>query len=131
MSSNAKVFTGQDSPLEHPLKRSISTAARIDIVSSFTKVTGVDEILGDLRMAVARGVRIRFLTGTYLGITDPSAIEMLIDACESSIDVRFYKGTNSFHPKAYFFYGGEEDELYIGSSNLVQICFDQRGGMEL
>ncbi len=118
MISDAKVFTGQDSPLENSLKESISNANRIDMVASFTKVTGVCEILEDLRMAVARGTKIRFLTGTYLGITEPSAIRMLMDACGESIEIRFYKGTNSFHPKAYFFYGNGRDELYIGSSNL-------------
>ena len=118
MISDAKVFTGQDSPLENSLKESISNANRIDMVASFTKVTGVCEILEDLRMAVAKGTKIRFLTGTYLGITEPSAIKMLMDACGESIEIRFYKGTNSFHPKAYFFYGDGRDELYIGSSNL-------------
>ena len=77
MISDSRVFTGYDAPLLDPLNESISGAERIDIITSFTKVTGVNEILPGIRKAVAKGVKIRFLTGTYLDITDPSAVRML------------------------------------------------------
>lgn len=118
MISDSRVFTGYDAPLLDPLNEAISGAERIDIITSFTKVTGVNEILPGIRKAVAKGVKIRFLTGTYLDITDPSAVRMLKDVCGENIDIRFYKGTNSFHPKAYFFYKGDSGCLFIGSSNL-------------
>ena len=40
MISDSRVFTGYDAPLLDPLNEAISGAERIDIITSFTKVTG-------------------------------------------------------------------------------------------
>ena len=51
MISDSRVFTGYDAPLLDPLNEAISGAERIDIITSFTKVTGVNEILPGIRKA--------------------------------------------------------------------------------
>ena len=118
MVSDTNVFTGGSSRLKEPLEEAILNSERVDIITSFTKISGVNEIKDTLLQAVNKGIRIRFLTGTYLNITDPNAISMLKELCGDSICVRFYNGTNSFHPKAYFTYSNEGNSLFIGSSNL-------------
>lgn len=63
--------------LYYQLKRSMGKANRIDMIVSFLMESGVRMILKDLRAALARGVRVRILTGNYLGITQPSALYLI------------------------------------------------------
>ena len=60
--------------LLYQLKLSMSQAKQIDIIVSFLMESGVRMLLKDLKAALERGVRIRILTGNYLGITQPSAL---------------------------------------------------------
>ena len=116
------VITGgydQDKFLFHQLKRSIQTASSIDIIVSFLMESGVKIILNDLSEAIRRGCTIRILTGNYLGITQPSALYLIKEKLGTQVDLRFFDEKNrSFHPKSYIFHYDNEDEIYIGSSNL-------------
>ena len=116
------VMTGGDSKsryLLYQLKYSTANAKSIDIMVSFLMESGVRMILDDLSKALDRGVKVRILTGNYLGITQPSALYLIKQKLGDKVDLRFYneKG-RSFHPKAYFFHYENTDEVYIGSSNL-------------
>ena len=123
MDSNAlgdTVFAGSIcSPLEDALGRSISLSDRICIVSSFVQISGAKALEPYLREAVSRGATIKLLTGKYLDITDPDALFYLRSICGNNIEIRFYSGTNSFHPKAYFTYSDAAgDSVFVGSSNI-------------
>jgi HKD family nuclease len=84
---------------------SIRQADSIDIVVSFLMESGVKMLLDDLQVALAKGVRIRLLTGNYLGITQPGALYMIKREFGDKVDLRFYNDmTRSFHPKAYIFH---------------------------
>ena len=116
------VMTGGDQKsryLLYQLKHSTKDAKSIDIMVSFLMESGVRMILEDLSKALDRGVKVRILTGNYLGITQPSALYLIKQKLGDRVDLRFYneKG-RSFHPKAYFFHYDNRDEVYIGSSNL-------------
>lgn len=101
------------------LKRSIKNAQSIDMIVSFLMESGVRMILDDLRLAVDRGIKIRLLTGNYLGITQPSALYLIKKEFGNKIDLRFYnEKERSFHPKSYFFHYENFSEIYIGSSNI-------------
>lgn len=63
--------------LYYQLKEDFKTAERIDFIVSFLMESGIKIILPDLREAVNRGVKIRILTGKYLGITQPTALYLL------------------------------------------------------
>lgn len=63
--------------LYYQLKMSMLKAKRIDIIVSFLMESGVKMILKDLKAALNRGVKIRILTGNYLGITQPSALYLI------------------------------------------------------
>ncbi len=116
-------LTGDNPDREHLagyLRGSIQHALRIDIIVSFLMVSGVREIIHDLEDASRRGVQIRILTGTYLGITAPEALCLLKDRIRQNLDLRLYNNPNrSFHPKSYIFhYDNDLHEIFIGSSNI-------------
>lgn len=105
--------------LYYQLKMSIKKAKRVDIIVSFLMESGVRLILNDLKLALDRGVRIRILTGNYLGITQPSALFLIKKELGNRIDLRFYNDkARSFHPKSYIFHYEKMSEIYIGSSNI-------------
>ncbi len=67
-----------------------------------------------------RGVKVRILTGTYLGITSPFALEEMLTLGENA-EVRLFSDEGiSFHPKAYIIHTADPDgdRILIGSSNL-------------
>lgn len=102
------------------LKEDFKTAESIDFIVSFLMESGVKMILPDLREAVNRGVKIRILTGKYLGITQPTALYLLRSEFGDKIDLRFYYTPieQSFHPKAYFFHKKNGSNVFVGSSNI-------------
>ncbi len=109
----------QSKYLYYQLKTAMHQAERIDLMVSFLMESGVRMVLDDLIAAADRGAKIRILTGNYLGITEPGALYLIREYLGDRVDFRLYSDAGrSFHPKAYFFHRGEEDELFLGSSNL-------------
>jgi len=105
--------------LYYQLQMSLKKADRVDIIVSFLMETGVRMILKDLKAALDRGVRMRILTGNYLGITQPSALFLIKKELSNRVDLRFYSDKQrSFHPKSYIFHRKDMSEIYIGSSNV-------------
>ena len=111
--SNANRF------LYYQLKMSMLKANQIDIIVSFLMESGVRMLLKDLKAALKRGVKVRILTGNYLGITQPSALYLIKNELGNQVDLRFYNDKKrSFHPKSYIFHYENSGEIYIGSSNI-------------
>ena len=105
--------------LYYQLKMSMAKAKRIDIIVSFLMESGVRMLLNDMKRALERGVKIRILTGNYLGITQPSALYLIKSELGDHVDLRLYNETSrSFHPKSYIFHYESSNEIYIGSSNI-------------
>lgn len=105
--------------LYYQLKMSMLKASRIDMIVSFLMESGVRMILKDLKAALDRGVKVRILTGNYLGITQPSALCLIKKELGNRVDLRFYNDKKrSFHPKSYIFQYENGGEIYIGSSNI-------------
>lgn len=105
--------------LYYQLKMSMAKAKQIDIIVSFLMESGVRMLLNDMKRALERGVKIRILTGNYLGITQPSALYLIKSELGDRVDLRLYNETSrSFHPKSYIFHYESSNEIYIGSSNI-------------
>lgn len=101
------------------LLHSFQKADSVDIIVSFLMESGVNMLIKHLGNALKRGVKIRILTGNYLGITQPSALYLIKRKLGNQIDLRFYNEKNrSFHPKSYIFHYEDYSEIYIGSSNI-------------
>lgn len=116
------VMTGnkdQSRFLYYQLKMSMLKAKQIDIIVSFLMITGVEMVLDLLEKAIERGVKVRILTGSYLGITQPEALYMIRSRLGDRVEMKFYKESHrSFHPKSYIFHYDDYQEVFIGSSNL-------------
>lgn len=105
--------------LYYQLKMSMEKATKVDIVVSFLMESGVRMLLNDMKQALDRGVKIRILTGNYLGITQPSALYLIKKELGDRVDLRLYnEKSRSFHPKSYIFHYDFSNEIYIGSSNI-------------
>ena len=113
---------GPSEPLLNHLLRSIAKADEIRFLVAFLLESGVRLIGPALRDAARHGARIRILTGTYLSITEPSAIYYLLNLLGDAAEIRLFKDPDrSFHPKAYIFdyhHDPNASEVYVGSSNL-------------
>ena len=116
------VMTGGSSRnryLLYQLLMSMRKAEQIDIIVSFLMESGVKLLISELENALNRGVRIRILTGNYLGITQPSALYLLKARLGERADLRFYsEKERSFHAKSYIFHYKEFSDIFIGSSNI-------------
>lgn len=120
-----RTFTGGSDRLSRTLAKRISQASGLDIVVSFLKYSGVKILIDALKAATGRGVTIRILTGTYLGITEPFALKVLMKELGDRLDLRLYSDTlRSFHPKAWFFRINGKLTLMIGSSNLSKSALE-------
>ena len=111
--------TNRGTTLYDALKKDLAEAVHIRMMVSFVMEKGVALILDDLQQAAARGVPIQLLTSTYMGITEPAALVMLLDGLRDKIDLRLYnKKDTSFHVKAYLIETPQDSIVYVGSSNI-------------
>lgn len=122
---------GATEPLIQHLKVQLATAINVDIAVAFVMKSGVELLHSSIAEALARGGRVRLLTGDYLDATDPVALLQLLDLepGAGSIARRVYQtlaGTGNgrglataFHPKAYIFQHRDgSGTAFVGSSNL-------------
>lgn len=75
--SLAAFVPGESSPLLPELVRAIAVAHEVDLVSAFLQHSGLRHIEGPLADALERGASVRVLTGDYLGVTHPHALQRL------------------------------------------------------
>lgn len=106
------------SELIRHLEKLSGDSEEIHWMTAFTMKSGVQKVLPFLKLASKRGTPIKLLTGDYLYITQPKALELLLKELPEA-EIRLWKsGGASFHPKAYLFRGKEDHHLIVGSSNL-------------
>ncbi|SDG74703.1 PLD-like domain-containing protein [Planococcus glaciei] len=100
------------------LERLSKEAVEIQWITAFAMKSGVKKIIPFLQQAVERKVPIKLLVGDYLFVTQPDALELLLEEVHSA-EIRIWKsGGTSFHPKSYLFRGTQTSHLVVGSSNL-------------
>lgn len=120
----SSLFTGgNDISIDDEIKRDIQTADQIDFVVSFIKFEGLRLIYQYLKDFLTQpSAKLRILTTTYMGATDPKAIRKLFELKEiGNVEIRASFNTNQerLHAKAYIFSRNNGfDTAYIGSSNL-------------
>ena len=117
----ALVSGGEDDPLLPHLLANIDESEGVDLAVAFVLMSGVRRLESRLRDLLARGGRVRLLTGDYLDVTDPDALLRFLDL-EGRFELRVFEARKtSFHPKAYIFYRrGGAGVAYVGSSNLTE-----------
>ncbi|MBK7729470.1 MAG: hypothetical protein IPJ33_13520 [Gammaproteobacteria bacterium] len=106
----------------------MAQAIQLDLAVAFVTEAGLDKIernLIDLVDPAGRNGRLRFLTGDYLGVTEPRALRRLLDLSEEygeRATVRVFEtdAQLGFHPKAYLVHRDvSAATAFIGSSNLT------------
>lgn len=113
---NLKLVTGN---LREELTGLMNDASSIYILTSFIMKSGVSMLAPLLKEAVNSGAEVKICTGDYLFVTQPDALERLLEI-DSRIEIQLYRSKGrSFHPKAYLFQNEDGNGAFIvGSSNL-------------
>jgi superfamily II DNA or RNA helicase/diadenosine tetraphosphate (Ap4A) HIT family hydrolase/HKD family nuclease/SOS-response transcriptional repressor LexA len=138
---------GEGDPFARRVLPLFDEADEIAIVAAFVQQSGLQRIEPALMRALARGARIRLLTGDYLDITQASALEQLLDwesathvATEDEDGVpstprgslvtrivettKLPARTRAFHPKSWRFEHERWGIAFVGSSNLSLSALD-------
>lgn len=113
--NNSSLITRQLLP---ELVRSLDEADTAYCLVAFILQSGVRLLLPSLQAAMARGVDLKILTGDYLYVTEPHALQLLLDHLPQAEMRLWHSHGHSFHPKAYLFETGtSQPRAFIGSSN--------------
>ncbi len=133
---------GEADPLAPHVVRLFDQATEIAIVAAFIQESGLKRIGTAVQGALDRGAWIRIVTGDYFGITQVSALELLLDWQQTSgvgqdenapagrletrvIEVLTLPGrTRAFHPKSWRFASDKMGVAFVGSSNLSRSALD-------
>lgn len=126
--SQSALLTGTrlDPSLGSQLSKEIAMADRVDILCSFIKWSGLRIILESLRELTERTSqngdqqpRLRIITTSYMGATDPKAIEALAALPQTKVRVSYDTERTRLHAKAYLIHRSTGfSSGYVGSANL-------------
>lgn len=132
---------GEADPYARHVLPLFALADEIAIVAAFVQDSGLDRIEAAVHAALARGARIRIITGDYLDITQATALERLVDwqqlvgaedqtsdELRGSFAARIVEvvppRVRSFHPKSWRFEAPRFGTAFVGSSNLSRSALD-------
>ncbi|MGJ3242932.1 MAG: DUF3427 domain-containing protein [Opitutales bacterium] len=117
--SSLMTGSGDDPPLEHELRAEIASADRIDILVSFIKWSGLRLLKPAIEAASQRGTVIRVVTTSYMGASDPAAVEWLAAQPGVTVRVSYDTERTRLHAKAWHFHRASGyATAYIGSANM-------------
>ena len=105
--------------MSEELHREIASANAVDLLCSFIMWSGTYHLRSALRDARERDIPIRILTSTYMGATDPKAIDRLVRDFGAEVRINYESSQSNVHAKAWLFRRNTGfHTAYIGSSNL-------------
>ncbi len=104
--------------LTEVIESGLERAATFYALVAFVRLSGISSLLSTLQKFVQAGGEVKLLTGDYLYVTEPEALEA-IWKLGPDVEARLWRSHGrSFHPKAYLFDSDESAEVIVGSSNL-------------
>ena len=117
---------GTDPALEHELRAEMATADRVDILVSFIKWSGLRLLRPGFEKLAERGIPIRILSTSYMGASDPVALEWLSQLPNVDVRLSYDTGGTRLHAKAYHFIRKSGySTAYIGSANMSHAAMTQ------
>lgn len=126
--STSMLLTGQgaDPALEHELRAEMVTADRVDILVSFIKWSGLRLLLPAFESLAERNIPVRILSTSYMGASDPAAMEWLAKQENIEVRVSYDTARTRLHAKAYLFdRNSGYSTAYIGSANMSHSAMTQ------
>jgi superfamily II DNA or RNA helicase/HKD family nuclease len=100
------------------LRAELATADSVDLICAFVIWSGVRHLRDALSAVVERGGRVRVITTTYMGATEPEAVDAL-NALGAEVRVALDARTTKLHAKAWLLERGSGlSTAFVGSSNL-------------
>lgn len=126
--SSSALLTGQggDPPLEHELRTEMATADRVDLLVSFIKWSGLRLLIPAFERLREREVPVRILSTSYMGASDPAALEWLAGQPNIKVRLSYDTAGTRLHAKAYQFWRNSGfSTAYIGSANLSHAAMTQ------
>ncbi|MGV3754029.1 MAG: DUF3427 domain-containing protein [Verrucomicrobiota bacterium] len=119
----SSLFTGSpsDPQLVHELSREMQSADSVDILVSFIKWSGLRLLMPALEEIAGRCGKVRVITTSYMGASDPEAVEWLAKLANVQVRVSYDVKMTRLHAKAYHFRRESGySTAYIGSANMSQ-----------
>ena len=126
--STSMLLTGQgaDPSLDHELRAEMATADRVDILVSFIKWSGLRLLVPAFERLGEANVPVRILSTSYMGASDPAAMEWLAKQANIKVRVSYDTGGTRLHAKAYHFVRKSGfSTAYIGSANMSHSAMTQ------
>lgn len=120
LSQAALLTNAKDEPsLSAELRAELASADRVDLLCAFIRWHGLrllEDALAELR---DRQVPFRVLTTTYVGATERTAIDRLVERFEADVRISYETQSTRLHAKAWLFRRNSGyDTAFVGSSNL-------------
>ena len=101
------------------LKAELDTADEVDLLCAFVKWYGLRLLEPELVRRRDRGAPLRVITTTYMGATDPDALDRLVREFGAEVKIQYDAQRTRLHAKAWMFRRRTLfDTAYVGSSNL-------------
>ncbi len=101
------------------LRAELDTCDEVDLLCAFVKWYGLRLLEPELRRLKERGAPFRVITTTYMGATDPSALDRLVSEFGAEVKIQYDAQRTRLHAKAWMFRRQTTfDTAYVGSSNL-------------
>jgi superfamily II DNA or RNA helicase/predicted house-cleaning noncanonical NTP pyrophosphatase (MazG superfamily) len=118
----SRLHVGSGTSLVDALRHELQHCTAAGFAVAFVMRSGLDLMEGALRAALLRGAQIQLLTTDYLDVTEPEALERVLD-WSGRFEARVFSHPDrSFHPKAYWFERADgSGRAFIGSANFSRM----------
>ncbi len=119
--SDAALMTNARSEptLAAELRAELASADKVDLLCAFVKWQGLRLLEDQLNELRRRGIPLRVITTTYLGATDPRALDALVNDFGAEVRINYETDRTRLHAKAWLLRRNTGfHTAYVGSSNL-------------